>query len=157
MYPAVVNRVFTWVLPPRILLVTCLHLILGGSIPRMRRMDVTNIYKYPQGEVLLGLDGSLSEVLIGDAAVYAIESLMADRSAAFFICNESVFSLEGARGGHESATWDNGIAKLDASGGGLGGEPQEGILEIFGQALAIPCLTGPHVHCLISMGHRNRQ
>lgn len=69
----------------------------------MHRMDVTNIYKYPQGEVLLGLDGSLSEVLIGDAAVYAIESLMADRSAAFFVCNESAFNLEGARGGHESA------------------------------------------------------
>lgn len=63
MFPAVVNRVFTWVLPPRILLVAYIHLvILGGSTPRMHRMDVTNIYKYPQGEVLLGLDGSLSEV-----------------------------------------------------------------------------------------------
>lgn len=64
MFPAVVlvNRVFTWVLPPRILLVAYIHLILGGSTPRMHRMDVTNIYKYPQGEVSLGLDGSLSEV-----------------------------------------------------------------------------------------------
>lgn len=38
---------------------------------------------------------------------------MADRSAAFFICIESAFSWEGARGVHESAAWDDGIGKLD--------------------------------------------
>lgn len=60
-------------------------------------------HQYIQVPARGGLDGSLSEVLIGDAAVYAIESLMADWSAAFFVCNESAFNLEGARGGHESA------------------------------------------------------
>lgn len=79
----------------------------------MHRMDVA---KYPQREVLLGLVGSLSEVLIGDAGMYAIESLMPDGSAAFFIWNESAFILEGVRGGHKSPAWDKSIAKLDAFG-----------------------------------------
>lgn len=93
-----------------------------------------------------------------NAAVYAIEGLMADRSAAFFICIESAFSLEGARKGPESGCLGQWHWKVGCvSGGGLGGEPQEGILKIFRPALAIPCLTGPHVHCLIPMGHKNRQ
>lgn len=67
----------------------------------MHRMDVTNIYKYPQGRGVVvgsGISGwKFVGGLIGDAAVYAIEGLMADRSAAFSICIEPAFSLEGAR------------------------------------------------------------
>lgn len=66
----------------------------------MHRMDVTNIYKYPQGEVLLGLDASCVGGFKLETQPYTLlKLLMADRSAAFFICFESAFSLEGARGG----------------------------------------------------------
>lgn len=92
-------------------------------------------------------------VLIGDPTVRAIEGLIADQSAVFSMCVESAFGLEALMratnrllGRHR---W--------VFSGDLGGEPPEGILKIFRQALAMFCLTGYNAYCLISMGHKNRQ